>query len=814
MKKIFSSLSFIVILVLTLLFAVSCGDKTVTVTFDSDGGTPVEAQEVKIGEFAKEPEIPTKEGYKFSGWYLGLDKWNFDLYAVGADMTLKAKWNTDCTVTFDSNGGTAVKEQVLAKDSLVSEPNAPKREGYEFLGWYNGEIKWDFKNEPITKDVTLKAHWLKLHQVTFDTDGGTLVSIQTIRDGEPVSLPDAPTKEGFVFSAWYYGEEAWDFASELTSDITLKAVWTPVYTVSFYPDGGTDTPKQSVIRGEKASIPTAPTKSGYVFAYWYDSTDAEMKAWDFENNTITRDISLKAKWRKIHTVSFDTNGGSTIASIKVVDGDLITGIEAPTKALYLFDAWMINETTAWNLTSDKVTSDITLTAKWRDNYYTVIFNLDGGEGAISQQLVELGKTVTKPQNPTKENHAFVCWLNAGTEWNFETDTITELNKTITLTANWARDYFVVTFDTNGADAAVPSQNVPKVQGTIQRPEDPQKAGFVFSGWLYNGNLWNFALTPTDDITLTARWTAEFTVSFNSDGGTAVAEKKILDGQLVIEPPKPTKSGFIFDAWYKGDEKWDFQTPITENITLTAKWKITYTVTFDLNGGHIGESSSIIHPPYEENSFITHPGSPTKNGFYFSGWYNGDSLWDFQSDKITSSITLTAKWLHGNTVSFNTNGGEGTYSNRIVKEGEKITKPTVDPKREHYTFGGWCTRIEDVYTPWNFDTELGTENVELVALWIPVVYKITFDANKGTPNPTEQNVSYGSLITKPADPARTDEYEFDAWYDEFGNKWDFTKTPERDMKLIAHWYQLGTSGGSGTLGPWDETNNIWGELDEF
>ncbi len=811
MKKKLLNLSLILIFAMTILFVFSCDKAEYTVTFDSDGGTAVESQTVAPGGFVKEPDPPTKDGYKFVGWYSGADKWNFGLYAIGGNLTLKAKWSTDLTVAFDSDGGTAINSQTVKTGSLLTAPINPKRDGYEFLGWYYGEIKWDFATEEVTKNLTLRARWIKIHKVTFDTDGGSYIAIQSIRDGEYATLPTPPTKAGHIFKGWTVGGNEWHFDTSVSSDLTVKAIWAPLCTVSFDADGGNTLPMQYIEKGTTVSKPAAPTKTGYVFAYWYESTDITKSEWSFTEDTVERNITLRAKWLKIHTVSFNTNGGAAIAPIEVVDGGLITDVQTPTKPLYIFDKWIIDEVTAWNMSSDRVSTDITLTAVWKANYYTVVWNLNGGSGTLPTQLVELGQPIPEPQNPTKENYAFVAWLSGGEEWSFASDTVTELNTTLTLTASWADQYYTVTFNSDGG-SPVPPQNVPKASGIISKPTDPEKQGFAFLGWYYNGNPWNFANSAPSDITLTAMWIEKFTISFDTDGGSAVAPLTIQKNQIIPEPSIPIKSGFKFDGWYLGDNEWDFNTPVTESITLKAKWVSQKDVSFDLAGGALNSSASVPSVKYDPDSLISNPGTPVKTGYVFDGWFNGGEAWDFSTDRVTETMTLTAKWRKLHTISFDLDGGAGTFQNQQIADGDKLAAPNGRPTKGNYGFVGWSLLGET--TLWDFNTPI-TQDIVLVAQWTSNVYTITFDANGGSPTPEVQYVAYGSTILKPAaDPQKTSEYRFNAWFDEDGNEWDFTKTPERDMTLKAHWYQLSTPEGPGVLGPWDETNNTWGPVDEF
>lgn len=98
---------------------------------------------------------------------------------------------------------------------------------------------------------------------------------------------------------------------------------------------------------------------------------------------------------------------------------------------------------------------------------------------------------------------------------------------------------------------------------------------VFTGWvsLYDGTIKGGIFTGTVSIGGgTISDSAKVTVAFDSDGGSDVAEQKVLRGQKVSEPTAPTKAGYSFEGWYNGDTKYDFTGAVTENITLTARWK--------------------------------------------------------------------------------------------------------------------------------------------------------------------------------------------------------------------------------------------------
>lgn len=134
-------------------------------------------------------------------------------------------------VTFDSRGGTSVPAQAAQSNGKVMEPAIPTQIGYNFGGWYVDTactVAYDF-DTILTEDLTLYAKWEKIeilnYLIEFDTQGGTAVESQTVSRGEKVSIPSDPIRVGYTFKGWYYNGELFDFDTEITADIILKAFW-------------------------------------------------------------------------------------------------------------------------------------------------------------------------------------------------------------------------------------------------------------------------------------------------------------------------------------------------------------------------------------------------------------------------------------------------------------------------------------------------------------------------------------------------------------------------------------------------------------
>lgn len=226
------------------LVGCSCS-KEFTVTFDSDGGSPVESQTVNLNGTATEPEEPTKEGYTFNGWLLDDEPFDFS-NKITEDITLVASWiegSGDITIEFEVDG--TMKKMLIESGQTLTRPEDPVKEGYEFLGWYlDGEL-FDFSTE-ITENITLEARFAKIEEttlstakrftVTFDSNGGSSIFSQTVIEGSTVKKPENPTKEGYTFVSWQLNGKDYDFSTKVTSNLTLVAKWEKnedVYSLKF-----------------------------------------------------------------------------------------------------------------------------------------------------------------------------------------------------------------------------------------------------------------------------------------------------------------------------------------------------------------------------------------------------------------------------------------------------------------------------------------------------------------------------------------------------------------------------------------------------
>lgn len=368
-----------------------------TVTFDYGIEGMTGSQQVTDGGKATEPVAPVRDGYRFDGWLLDGQTYDFATPVTG-DITLTAGWTINTyTVRFDTAGGSSVPEQAIDHGQKITEPAAPTREGYTFTGWLLDGRPFDFST-PITGNLTLTAGWQEneppapvTHTVTFDSAGGSTIPAQTVTDGAAAIDPGTPTRDGYTFTGWLLDGKPFDFATPITGDITLTAGWEEsgepaptIHTVTF-DDGTGNTVTVNVQEGETVQEPSAPSRDGYEFTGWLlDGTP-----YDF-TTPVTGDITLTAGWEKTEepvttfTVSFRTNGGTAVEQQTITEGGTVEKPMDPTRDGYTFTGWLLDGQ-PYDFTTP-ITGNIVLDAAWEQN--TPIDELAGVTATVDGKPVE------------------------------------------------------------------------------------------------------------------------------------------------------------------------------------------------------------------------------------------------------------------------------------------------------------------------------------------------------------------------------------------------------------------------------------------
>ncbi len=199
-------------------------------------------------------------------------------------------------VSFNSDGGTSISNQKVKKGDIVNIPDNPSKEGYIFVRWEYQNEEFDFNN-PINNNIELYAIWMKeerKYKVTFILE--EQIKEYEVNDINEINVNELEfeKKEGYIIK-WYLNDIEYLFDTELTSNITLEGTYKKIegYIVTFNTNGGSNIPKQEVIKEQKVIIPKNPTKENCIFKEW----QLDGKAFDF-NTIITNDITLNAVWEQ------------------------------------------------------------------------------------------------------------------------------------------------------------------------------------------------------------------------------------------------------------------------------------------------------------------------------------------------------------------------------------------------------------------------------------------------------------------------------------------------------------------------------------
>ena len=197
--------------------------------------------------------------------------------------------------------------------------------------------------------------------------------------------------------------------------------------------------------------------------------------------------------------------------------------------------------------------------------------------------------------------------------------------------------YVVTFDMQNGEPKF--EQLVKKGNRVYEPSDPKNEGYIFLGWYRGNELYDFTKVVKNNMTLVAKWEKDdyVKVSFETVGGNTIEPVSVKKGSKVTRPIDPKKTGHTFKEWTLNGKAFDFETPITEDITLLATYVDVYSVYFDSNGGSEVASGTV------KGGKIAKPEDPTRKGYKFLGWYLDDKAYDF-STEVKDNMTLKAKWL--------------------------------------------------------------------------------------------------------------------------------------------------------------------------
>ena len=456
------------------------------------------------------PANPTQPNMAFEGWYLDQNYTRpFDIEndVVTSDITLYAKWASNITVDFETNGGDPLAQKKVGEGSTLDEIT-PVREGYQFVGWYTDLAltqAFDYAT-PVQESMKLYAKWNGDYEVKFFVEE-ELVRFISLNAGENYSdFPDLPQKTGYT-ARWsvstienisenvtanavyerilltitfddgtvqtpvtvLYGDAftgqlpmvtpkagfdgRWETTSfpSVTESVTVHAVYEPVkITVTFRADGFDDIVRYADYQSPLYAVPAVPYKEGFV-GVW-DVTDF---------TTVTDDMTVNAVYTpKTCVVVFHNEAPVTLS---VAYGESLVNVPAVDVKTGYMGAWSVVD-------FSNVTDDMDVYPVYEKQTFTVSFFVDGRE--YHSETVAYMETCVLPENPTKTGATFVGW----TFENGETATLDEVQEDTEIFAQFQAKKFTVTFLVNGKVVSVQSVEYGK-GATAPTLTDEQKTNF-------------------------------------------------------------------------------------------------------------------------------------------------------------------------------------------------------------------------------------------------------------------------------------------------------------------------------------------------
>ena len=701
-------------------------------------------------------KAPSKTGYNFVKWTENGEEVTEIAAGSYGDKTITAQWEavvyTLNMVMENEEGdydghydGEENRTSFTVEDEFAFISPVCDIRGYEFKGWYtlkNDGEKVEGISLGTVGSKTFYARWQRSeYTITYYNIDSSINSNPTSYnvESETFTLTD-PSRIGYTFVGWYS-----DADLNVVADTTVEtgsignlefyAKWTPtVYTITYVLyDGVNSELNPSAYTIEDEITLEEATKEGYSFGGWF--TDSS-----FENGieTIalgsTGNTTLYAKWYYIGTVTFETNGGSTIDPITQEYGTVLVAPEDPEREHYTFAGWYSDE----ELHSEYVFGtmpdvDFTLYAKWTAVEYNITYVLNGGENGENPEVYTV-ESAFELAEAIKTGYTFVAWY---TQPDFTGAPVSAISAgtygDMTLYANYSINSYTISFDSAGGSSV--TSITQDYDTAVSAPADPSRTGYSFNGWLTeDGELFVFDRIPAHDVQLTADWKLiEYTINYNLSGGVNNASNPayytIEDSTIVLA--EPTRRGYEFVGWFKDS---DYSQAITEIsagsygvIDVEAKWEIiVYTITYENVEGLANPNPT----GYTVEQTVTFE-EVERLGYTFGGFWQ-DEEFTIPATGIAQgsvgNVTVYAKytvntyevWLDGKeaadyTVSFDLGEAGGRIASQHIVGDTALVYPEV-PERSGYLFGGWYQTEDCTGTAYDFTQDVRSD-VVLYAKWV-------------------------------------------------------------------------------------------------
>ena len=588
-------------------------------TFDSKGGSKVDPIVAAAGATVYGPEEnPTKTGHAFADWTTNGVPVSFPLTMPAENFTLYANWTPNAyRVAYDPNGGAGLAVTNGATYGAafeVRENPGFEKTGYSFGGWttnLSSAVRFQpgdsVSNLTAEADATatMYAVWApNEYKVVYNPNGGSgkpAESNATYDVEFKVSGNPGFAKTGYTFESWT--NAAGDVfaigasATNLTTSgaVTLYAAWTPNgYTLTYKAGEGTgDDIVSSMVYDVAYEVADCTfAKTGYSFANWTNAAGTAYQPGETVSNLTAEkggNVNFTAVWAaNVYTVTFDPANGEDPFPFATNCDATVWAPAQPTRTGYAFKCWSTNGVEVI-FPIKMPAGGLEVTALWNANEYRVKYDPNGGSGVPAESNATYDVEFEVAGQPfTKTGYTFESWTNAAGDvfaiGDRAKNLTAEPDEEVTLYAKWTPiTYWLVYTANGGAGEDVELELTYDVPHTVI--DNPfKRPRYGFAGWIDGegasvtnqpgSSVKNLANKQDAVVTWLAAWTeGRFTLTFDSNGGSAVDPISRKSGEAISAPADPTRDWYEFAGWTtNGAEVASFPTTMPgEDLTFVAQW---------------------------------------------------------------------------------------------------------------------------------------------------------------------------------------------------------------------------------------------------
>ena len=481
-------------------------------------------------------------------------------------------------------------------------------------------------------------------------------------------------------------------------------------------------------RGENAVFTVTPATGYELTNFTVNSVAQTPTAGQYTVEDLSADQTVVAGFTPIeYDLTLTLNDGTASNPATYTIETTTFTLNNPTKAGYDFAGWKLNGVGEAMMTvtiAKGSTGHLAYTATWTPIVYNIALTLDGGE-AENPSTYTIESAAITLNNPTKTGHTFKGWkLNGEGVAMMEVTIAAGSTGHLAYTATWQVNQYTITFNSNGGTGI---DAIKLDYGTeVEAPANPTRIGYTFAGWLPEVP----ATIPAEDITCVAQWTInQYTITFNTAGGSDIAPIVQDYATAVVAPANPTRDGYTFAGWDK-----DIPTNIpAENVTITATWTpVNYTISYELDGGNV---DGVNPTSYTIESAPITLINPVKDGYDFAGW-TGTGLDAATKNVIiatgnTGNRSYTATWTK-KTYTVSITGGGVTADSYTPEYGDNVVLTIMDDPDAtltSLTVNGLEVKESIVDNQYTITSVSG--NVSVVATWSSTKEFITLTTSTAT-----------------------------------------------------------------------------------